>query len=442
MTYSPLTRSLRVVSLPFSTALLLLSACAGDEGNGGVITATGGSVASNGGMTSTVVSNTGGVITTNGGASSVVSSKGGTTSSVTGNGGAVSTGGTVATVTGGTKAGGGAVSTGGNKATGGAVSTGGSKATGGTTSSGACTDTPRATESCADAKAWGFCSQDWFKGNCQNTCGTCGTTSTGGTSGTGGNKATGGAVSTGGSKATGGTSAATGGSSGGVTVPRLTNGQDGKTTRYWDCCKPSCGWAENAAKNNKKPTNSCGADGNSIVSATTGSACSGGSSTQCYSFAPWSVSDTLSYGYAATGGGNPTCGKCFQLDFTGSGDNANASALANKTMIVQAINIGGDVGTTQFDLLIPGGGVGAFNACTNQWSVSNDKLGAQYGGFLTTCGTSMTCVTSMCQTAFSSKPALMAGCTWFTGWFNGANNPKIKYAEVACPAAITAKSGM
>jgi hypothetical protein len=85
--------------------------------------------------------------------------------------------------------------------------------------------------------------------------------------------------------------------------------------------------------------------------------------------------------------------------------------------------------------------VGAFNACSNQWGVSD--LGAQYGGFLTTCNyTNTSCVDQKCQAVFGSKPELLAGCKWFTGWFNGANNPTIKYAEVACPAALTAKSGM
>ncbi|MEI8634903.1 hypothetical protein P4S72_28405 [Vibrio sp. PP-XX7] len=41
--------------------------------------------------------------------------------------------------------------------------------------------------------------------------------------------------------------------------------------------------------------------------------------------------------------------------------------MQGKTMIVQALNIGYDVSGGQFDLLVPGGGVGAFNACSAQW---------------------------------------------------------------------------
>ena len=44
-----------------------------------------------------------------------------------------------------------------------------------------------------------------------------------------------------------------------------------------------------------------------------------------------------------------------------------STSIAGKKMIVQATNVGADVGEGQFDLAIPGGGVGLFNACTDQW---------------------------------------------------------------------------
>jgi len=456
MTDSRLTRLLG--GSPFLPVLVLAfsSACQTDLiSNGGDIAAGGASIET-GGVTSASETGQGGASAFGGTSNS--------TSSHAGSGGILTTG------LGGAATGGHVASAGGVSPTGGSVTVN-TQPTGGTASVGGCVDTPRSSESCSDAKSWGFCSQSWFTGYCKATCGTCSATNVGGAPGTGGSAATGGSkvnggspatggtigtgnapttggnasVQTGGTKATGGTSAATGGSSSntGATVTRLTNGKDGTTTRYWDCCKPSCGWKANAAQNGKQPTKACGSDGTSVVGVDTGSACSGGSAYQCYNFAPWSVSDTLSYGFAATGGGNGNCGKCYQLDFTGAGDSAAASALSNKTMIVQAINIGGDVASTQFDLLIPGGGVGAFNACSNEWGVSSSTLGAQYGGFLTTCNyTNASCVNSSCTTVFGNKPLLLAGCQWFTGWFNAANNPKIKYAEVACPAAINAKSGM
>lgn len=233
------------------------------------------------------------------------------------------------------------------------------------------------------------------------------------------------------------TVAATGGAQN-VTVNRLTNGQDGWASRYWDCCKPSCGWKANAA--GKSPVTSCDKNNQKLSDPDAQSACNGGPAYECWDLAPWSVGPNLSYGYAAFNG--VPCGTCMQLDFTGGTHNGNAAstgALSSKTMIVQVINIGG-IGGGQFDLLIPGGGVGDFNACSNQWGVSD--LGAQYGGFMLSCNGDKGCTQNKCNTVFGSKPLLKAGCDWFLGWFNGADNPTLKYAQVTCPDAITAKSGM
>jgi hypothetical protein len=160
----------------------------------------------------------------------------------------------------------------------------------------------------------------------------------------------------------------------------------------------------------------------------------------CYWGAPWSVSNTLSYGYAAFNG--VACGTCYQLDFTGSGSTTTSGALKGKSMIVQVINIG-DIGANHFDLLIPGGGVGANNACTSngkQWGSAD--IGSQSGGMLAGCSANTSCVTTKCQAAFGSMPLLLAGCEWFTGWFGAADNPNIVYQKVSCPAAISAKSGI
>jgi len=160
----------------------------------------------------------------------------------------------------------------------------------------------------------------------------------------------------------------------------------------------------------------------------------------CWDYAPWSVSDYLSYGFAAFNG--VACGTCFELQFTGAsqgGDAKSTPPLSGKAMIIQVINTGG-IASNQFDLLIPGGGVGAFNACSNQWGSSD--LGATYGGFLAGCNGDKTCVQNKCSTVFSGKPLLKAGCDWFTGWFNAADNPVLKYQKVTCPSDITSKSGM
>jgi len=173
----------------------------------------------------------------------------------------------------------------------------------------------------------------------------------------------------------------------------------------------------------------------------TQSACSNGGAFMCWNGAPWALDSTLSYGFVARNG--VPCGRCFQIEFPGTshngGSNAGTQALAGKTMIVQAINIGG-IEASQFDLLIPGGGVGQFNACSKQWGGSD--LGAQYGGFLTGCNGDKACVQNKCNSIFAGKQELLDGCNWFLTWFNAADNPNVVYKQIACPAAITQRSGL
>ncbi len=176
------------------------------------------------------------------------------------------------------------------------------------------------------------------------------------------------------------------------------------------------------------------------------SSCDGGPAYVCWSMVPWAVSENLAYGYAATPAGGNDCGKCYQLDFTGQGqhdaNDAGSKAIAGKSMVVQAINVGGDVSSGQFDIMVPGGGVGAFDGCSRQWGTSD--LGAQYGGFVTTCNGDKACVLQMCESVFSGsgKSDLLAGCQFYVEWFQAANNPKLRYKQVSCPAALTQKSGL
>jgi hypothetical protein len=239
-----------------------------------------------------------------------------------------------------------------------------------------------------------------------------------------------------------------GGPTGGPTVTPVQNGCDGFATRYWDCCKPHCGWSSNASSG---ALAACDLAGNNTGASDAASSCDGGSAYLCYSQAPWAVSDKLAYGFAAVAArsGTDICGKCYQLDFAGrshnAGDDPGAAALGGKSMIVQAINIGGDVGSGQFDIAVPGGGVGIFNACTMQWSADRGELGPDYGGFLAACKQQLnasdhqglkTCVMQKCMSIFTGKADLMAACEWYVDWFQVADNPALKYAEVACPDAI------
>ena len=95
------------------------------------------------------------------------------------------------------------------------------------------------------------------------------------------------------------------------------------------------------------------------------------------------------------------------LQFTGEGQygsNDGSTAIKGKQMVVQVINIG-NISSEQFDLLIPGGGVGQMTAgCTAQWG--NVDLGQTYGGLLSECGGDCTCMKGKCESVFGSNAAV------------------------------------
>lgn len=276
-------------------------------------------------------------------------------------------------------------------------------------------------DTCAHALEYGWCGLPWMNGACAASCGIC----TGG-----GDAGTGGAPTTGGSSNSGNPEL----------PPPIEGGTPAWASRYWDCCKPACGWSDNVAS--KTAMKSCNFQNQSIGATNAASACQGGGAYMCWDGVPWAASDKLAYGYAAASGSNYSCGRCYQLQFTGTGKHGNTpgtASLSGKTMIVQVVNNGG-VAADQFDILIPGGGVGDFNACSAQWGTSD--LGAQYGGFLTACGGQSSCVAAKCQSVFAGKPELLAGCQWFLGWYGAADNPNLVYKQVACPSAILQRSGL
>jgi hypothetical protein len=234
---------------------------------------------------------------------------------------------------------------------------------------------------------------------------------------------------------------------------------EGYATRYWDCCKAHCGWQGNVNPATT-PMASCNKADQSLGAVyDVPSSCGGPTDDNaytCYSGVPWAISDELAYGFAAVPAQGDICGRCYQLEFDGTGhynaQDPGSQALADKTMIVQATNIGFDVGGGQFDILTPGGGVGAFNACSYQWGVDTAELGAQYGGFMTFCqqqhpgdhAQQKQCVLGRCAAVFDDPglAELKAGCEWYVGWYNAADNPNLRFQEVACPAALVAISGI
>jgi len=230
-------------------------------------------------------------------------------------------------------------------------------------------------------------------------------------------------------------SASTGGGSCETCVASNQLNQNGTTTRYWDGCKPSCAWPGKQT-NGQGTAKTCNISGGSLSDANAQSACGGGPAFTCMNQAPWSINDNVSFGFAASHT-DGDCGKCFQLEFTGAG-------VSGKTLVVMVSNIGGDVRQGQFDLMIPGGGVGQFDAISRQLTsngVSNPQLGQTYGGFRATCGNDASCVQRMCNNAFgtSALSDLKRGCDWYVTWMKIADNPTIKYKEIPCPSALKAK---
>ncbi|KAI9270001.1 RlpA-like double-psi beta-barrel-protein domain-containing protein-containing protein [Helicostylum pulchrum] len=203
-----------------------------------------------------------------------------------------------------------------------------------------------------------------------------------------------------------------------------------ETTRYWDCCKPSCGW--NGKAHVTSPVKSCAKNGVTVIHNNIQSGCAaGGSAYVCNDNQPWAVNDNLAYGFAAASISGQTeggwCCSCVEMTFT-------SGPVAGKKMVVQITNTGDDLGEAgkaqhHFDLLMPGGGVGLFNGCQPQWNAPTEGWGVRYGGIW---------AADQCK---QLPAALQPGCNWRYGWFKGADNPNMTFKEVTCPAEIIARSG-
>ncbi|CAG9829972.1 unnamed protein product [Diabrotica balteata] len=200
----------------------------------------------------------------------------------------------------------------------------------------------------------------------------------------------------------------------------------GTTTRYWDCCKPSCSWKANIKTPNMVPVASCDKSGINKLAADVKSGCDGGKAYMCNSQQPWAVNSTLAYGFGAasftSGVDVNLCCACFLLSFT--------DKIANKKMIVQVTNTGADLGRNHFDIALPGGGVGIFTqGCHDQWNAPWSGWGDQYGGVHNR---------GECNTLPAN---LQAGCYFRFDFYQNADNPKMNFQQVKCPAEIVAKSG-
>lgn len=262
----------------------------------------------------------------------------------------------------------------------------------------------------------------------------------------------------------------------------LTQGSQGTgwSSRYWDACKPHCSWPGNVDTTSEETyqaglttSRNCNINDVEIPTFTlskdvseywtgyagTTSACTessdGGANGAftCTDMAPVAVNDTLAYAFVAAPGSQAACGKCFHLQFNGGNHDNNVKkthkALKGKHLIVMASNIGHDVEVGQFDMMVPGGGVGAFDALSTQIGVSKDQFGVTYGGFLSTCQQTLgydntveayqNCIIEKCEMVFPNHPNLLRGCKWFAEWYMAADNPTYEYEEIDCPQYLVDK---
>ena len=147
-----------------------------------------------------------------------------------------------------------------------------------------------------------------------------------------------------------------------------------------------------------------------------------------------------------------TCGKCLEFIFTGEGKfltHLSHEKIAGKRLIVMAIRLGGPLADDQFNLLIPGGGVGHFNGCSK---VLGTKIGKRYGGLLTECMNdnmfgevldketryikTKSCLINKCKEFFTGNKQALEGCLFLANWMEAASDPEVVFEEVDCPKEL------
>jgi len=195
------------------------------------------------------------------------------------------------------------------------------------------------------------------------------------------------------------------------------------TFRYWDCCKPSCGWADKAPfKSN--PVGTCKIDNSPLADNNQGTGCNGGTSFACANQSPWAVNDDLSYGFVGAylkGGDESTwCCGCYELEFTDG-------PVKGKKMIVQSTNTNyDDVEINSFTFSIPGGNMSYSAGCDVQWASYGIKKWEDVK------------TKDDCDILPESH---RPGCQWRFDWFKDAMLPNVTYKRVPCPVELTNITG-
>ncbi|KDQ58657.1 glycoside hydrolase family 45 protein, partial [Jaapia argillacea MUCL 33604] len=145
----------------------------------------------------------------------------------------------------------------------------------------------------------------------------------------------------------------------------------------------------------------------------------------CSSYQPIIVNSTFSCGFAGHGStATATCCKCFEFTWT-------SGAAAGKSMIVQAINAGGE-NLCKGYMHTPGGGIGDYNGCTSQY-------GAPSGGGAGNTAVSTQLVPSVLNYLLTYKPAAIGGGNAYRPHvFIGPSRTSKSTAPLSLPAFLVA----
>ncbi|XP_030763222.1 endoglucanase-like [Sitophilus oryzae] len=218
-------------------------------------------------------------------------------------------------------------------------------------------------------------------------------------------------------------------------IKKVVGGYSGSctTSRYWDCCKPTCSWKGNT-NTDYGPVRACSSDGYNVDDGNTESGCVGGSSYMCNNQQSVVINSTLAYGFAAAMFISPPenmCCTCFLLSFQ-KGEWGDCSG---KQMVVQITNTGAGSSNSSGDqnnieVAMPGGGVGYYTeGCKTQWNAPDLGWGDQYGGVTTEDG------------CYELPTQLQDGCKFRWEFLNGCSNPPATFEQVVCPQEIVDISG-
>ena len=255
------------------------------------------------------------------------------------------------------------------------------------------------------------------------------------------------------------------------------------TTRYFDGCKPACGWTGNFGKEIAPgfgPVRGCGPvkpDGTQDrVPDGAYSACSdGGTSYACLDTSAF-TEDGQRYAFAAisldTTGGPYSCCECYEATFS-------EGPMAGQSLQVQMINNGGFVNRPLMDLHVVGAGKGDNNVVSvdnsaldpapyggglgktgadspplfsaEDWGDQSGLWGRRFsrynppndvsyaGGIASVCGDQTSCFEACDDLPWPGREM----CKWefADDGFRGASIPPATLRRIACPAALYSRSG-